>query len=308
MKIKINVYNYIFVTIFSLVVSYFTFFTVVNFISTFTNGLVSILAGIPLLLLDINIILVYVIYIKYLLNKENLPLFIYSLKKYLLSISILSSIGFVSSITCGLITFNSNFFVTFIYSAYPLVFTLLHLLILGISFTLFIFGSRFFEESANLLCLPKKTRGELIKSIFYNIVLGMYVFYALYRLGTITYSPIICDAKTFVYVIPILLAFIVPIGLFVSYQYYRYSIDVDAKFRIQIISTSIALCLELLFVIYYVIMALTFGGAFSKLSAEMFMLDRILGRPISLFLINVFNLVPIICSFTNMIKKKISNK
>lgn len=161
---------------------------------------------------------------------------------------IFAGLGLIFSILCGTWIYGS-FVPTYpiVFMGYPLIMTIVHALLLGVSIWILVKSSLSIKNN-NLKCDRKSSVGHVFLTIAY---VGMTLF-GLGRFGAFLCLPLYWSSQNTVYVLPYYLQLLVPISIVVCSLLYKDFLNKNKKFGL--IATLVIFGVSLLTMTYMIVL------------------------------------------------------
>ena len=264
------------------VITFFTWNLIGSFISNYQSLSITSISMFPMLILMIELyIILFAIFEHVDLKRRDA----YFYKKYSLLLGCFAIVGVVTSILDGTIVYHT-FIGDYIFLAFPLFMLIVHAILLGISVYLFV-------PSVMQICkekLEKTWKNTRFYGVRQTFVAFMLMF-GLEKLGGLVLLPIYWSSYDSGYVVPMLIQFLVPIFLFVTYM-------VDRHFKhdkkTNTILLSIAFCYSILSMTYMLILCNVWKGFYMNIAnplSPILQLERLITKPLGAIILYAFCLL-----------------
>ena len=272
-------------TVIVLMVAVITFFTwnlLGSLISNYQSLSMTSISSLPMVIFMIELfVILFAIFDHIVLKRKDA----YFYKKYSLILGCFAIAGIITSILDGTIVYHT-FIGDYIFVGFPLFMLIIHVILLGISVFLAI-------PSIMQICKekPEKTWKNPRFYGVRRVLVAFMLMFGLEKLGGLVLLPIYWSSYDSGYVVPMLIQFLVPIFLFVSYM-------VDRHFkhdkRTNIILLSIAFCYSILSMTYMLILCNVWKGFYMNIAnplSPIMQLERLITKPLGAIILYAFCLL-----------------
>ena len=272
-------------TVIVLMVAVITFFTwnlLGSLISNYQSLSMTSISSLPMVIFMIELFVILFAIFDYIVLKRKDA---YFYKKYSLILGCFAIAGIITSILDGTIVYHT-FIGDYIFVGFPLFMLIIHAILLGISVFLAI-------PSIMQICKekPEKTWKNPRFYGVRRVLIAFMLMFGLEKLGGLVLLPIYWSSYDSGYVVPMLIQFLVPIFLFVSYM-------VDRHFKhdkkTNIILLSIAFCYSILSMTYILILCNVWKGFYMNIAnplSPIMQLERLITKPLGAIILYAFCLL-----------------
>ena len=272
-------------TVIVLMVAVITFFTwnlLGSLISNYQSLSMTSISSLPMVIFMIELFVILFAIFDYIVLKRKDA---YFYKKYSLILGCFAIAGIITSILDGTIVYHT-FIGDYIFVGFPLFMLIIHAILLGISVFLAI-------PSIMQICKekPEKTWKNPRFYGVRRVLVAFMLMFGLEKLGGLVLLPIYWSSYDSCYIVPMLIQFLVPIFLFVSYM-------VDRHFKhdkkTNIILLSIAFCYSILSMTYILILCNVWKGFYMNIAnplSPIMQLERLITKPLGAIILYAFCLL-----------------
>mgnify|MGYP003289921403 CR=1 FL=1 len=225
------------------IITFYTFNLVFSLVSNYASLSATTISCIPMFMFWLICLMFLYVLFNFVIYKRRDAYFV---RKYSLTIGIMSFIGLVFSILCGTVTYHT-FFGDYVFLAYPFVMLIAHALLLGISLYYFIPAIRDIKE--------KNLENKFKSPKFYwlrELIFGLILTFALEKLGAFLLMPIYFSNVDGIYVLPYLFQLLIPALAFITFMIHEHWLH---NRKVTIILSSIAFGYTLLSFIYMIVLS-----------------------------------------------------
>ena len=261
------------------VITFFSFNLLFSFVSNYQAISKTSFAWIPMMMFMCEIYVALFAVFNYVDLKRKDA---YFWRKYSIMMGCFALVGVASSIVVGAYSYGT-FIGDYVFTAYPLIMLVVHILLLAFScFSAFVSIRFIIKEKPERVWKNKHT--YRIKEFF---VAELLVF-GMEKLGAVVLLPMFWSSYDSVYVIPFLIQLLMPLALFVTYM-----IDMHWKhsMKLNVILYGSILCYSLFSLTYMLVMSHNNYPTFVNPLSPILQLERLVTSPIGfviLYLVSVF--------------------
>ena len=264
------------------VITFFTWNLLGSLISNYQSLSMTSISSLPMVIFMIELfVILFAIFDHIVLKRKDA----YFYKKYSLILGCFAIAGIITSILDGTIVYHT-FIGDYIFVGFPLFMLIIHAILLGISVFLAI-------PSIMQICKekPEKTWKNPRFYGVRRVLVAFMLMFGLEKLGGLVLLPIYWSSYDRGYVVPMLIQFLIPIFLFVSYM-------VDRHFKrdkkTNIILFSIAFCYSILSMTYMLILCNVWKGFYMNIAnplSPIMQLERLITKPLGAIILYAFCLL-----------------
>ena len=264
------------------VITFFTWNLISSLVSNYQSLTMTSISSLPMVMFMIELfVILFAVFDHIVLKRKDA----YYYRKYSLILASFAIVGIVTSILDGTIVYHT-FVGDYIFIGFPLFMLIIHTILLGISIYLAVPSIiQIYKEK------PEKTWKNPRFYGVRRVLVAFMLMFALEKLGGLVLLPIYWSSYDSGYVVPMLIQFLVPIFLFVSYM-------VDRHFKhdkkTNIILLSIAFCYSILSMIYMLILCNVWKGFYMNIAnplSPILQLERLLTKPFGAIILYAFCLL-----------------
>lgn len=259
------------------VITFYTFNLVCSLISNYQSVSRTTMSCIPMFMFMLICIIFLFIIFNFVVYKRRDPYFV---RKYAITVGIMSLIGVIFSILCGTYVYH-KFFGDYVFQAYPFVMLFVHLVFLAISIYYLVLALKDIKENK-----PENT--FKVSKLYWlrEFALGLILTFALEKLGAFLLIPIYFSGVDGIYVLPYLIELLIPTLIFVTFMIHEHWLH---NRKVTIILSSIAFGYSLFSCIFMIAISKgTYPLTTTPLSPIM-QLERLVTQPIDFILIYAFS-------------------
>lgn len=264
------------------VITFFTWNLLGSLISNYQSLSMTSISSLPMVIFMIELfIILYAVFDHVVLKRKDA----YFYRKYSLILGCFAIVGIVTSILDGTIVYHT-FVGDYIFFGFPLFMLIIHAILLGISVYLAI-------PSIIEICRenPEKTWKNPRFYWIRQVLIAFMLMFALEKLGGLVLLPIYWSSYDSGYAVPMLIQFLVPLFLFVSYMVDRHYKH-DKK--LNIILLSIAFCYSILSMTYMLILCNVWKGFYMNIAnplSPIMQFERLITKPLGAIILYAFCLL-----------------
>ena len=223
------------------VVSFYSFNIFFTAICNYQAVSRATLAGLPMYCIMGTIICLILYTYRLLVQRENT--FILT-RHYAIALIVTSSLGILTAILVGAWVYHS-FVKEWVFTCYPLVMILIHLLILAASIYLLVVSQKHLKN------LPEEKKVKInTYYVFYHIGLVSLLLYALNRAGAFLLLPIFWSMENSWMMIPFYIQLLVPLAMVICHCLYKDFVSEKNKIKFVYISIGVIVGYSLFTMIY----------------------------------------------------------
>ena len=222
------------------VITFYSFNLVTSLVSNYQSISRTSISWIPMFMFMLICIILLFAGFNYFVYKRKDA---YIVRKYSLTIGIMSLIGVIFSILCGTYVYH-NFFGDYVFLAYPFIMLLVHTILLVLScFCLYI--------SIDDIRRNKPFNNFKTPKLYWlrELVLGLILTFALEKLGAFILLPIYYSSVDGIYVLPYYIQLLIPTLVFATFMIHEHWLH---NRKVTIVLTSIAFGYSLASMIYMI--------------------------------------------------------
>ena len=282
MKILRNILAVVVVLMIS-VITFFSFNLLFSFVSNYQSISKTSLAWIPMMMFMCEIYVALFALFNYVDLKRKDA---YFWRKYSIMMACFALVGFASSIAVGAYSYGT-FIGDYVFTAYPLIMLIVHILLLGFSSAGAFISIKFIIKEK-----PERTWKNKHTYRIKEFFIAQLLVFGMEKLGAVLLLPMFWSSYDSVYVIPFLIQLLMPLALFVTYM-----IDLHWKhsMKLNVILYGSILAYSLFSLTYMLIASHNNYPTFVNPLSPILQLERLVTSPLG------FVILYLVCIFTPFI-------
>ena len=210
----------------------------------------------------------------------------YFWRKYSIMMGCFALVGVASSILVGAYSYGT-FVGDYVFTAYPLVMLIVHILLLGFSV-----ASSFISIKYIIKEKPERTWKNKHTYRIKEFFIAQLLVFGMEKLGAVVLLPMIWSSYDSIYVLPFIIQLLMPIALFITYmidQHYKHSM------KLNVILYGSILVYSVFSLTYMLIASHNNYPTFANPLSPILQLERLVTSPIG------FVIMYLVCVFTSFI-------